>query len=68
MLRPRTSTSGGQSAGGDSSATAAEVVFDDGVVSEVEELAVCFLVIATQEAKEVQERHLALGVRKRLER
>ena len=44
VLRPRTSTSGGQSGGG-----------AVGVLVEEE---VCFLVRAAQEAKEVQERQL----------
>lgn len=53
--RPRESTSGGQSAGGCSSDVAAA----GGVVVEmVEGETVCFLAMAAQEAKEVQERHL----------
>ena len=54
MLRPRTSTSGGQSSG--------SVACVPVRVVEAGGLFVSFLVIAAQEAKEVQERQLYSGI------
>lgn len=58
MLRPSSSTSGGQSGGGAREAVETEGGVDVAVVVDDLSLAILFFMRAAQSAEEVQERHL----------